>query len=200
MNSGDNIYRKFRVDALSNVRSWEDIKKLLVDNKRSLEYLKEYEGLDHFLGSGAYGKVFKIKNENLTIKVTTDNDEIDGSAIIYRKGPTKRFINVYSIQIINDSLAIKIQDYLYTLTGKNVEAAKQLQKLYEDGFSVPSNGSRIEYMNYYDYLNKNAQRFLSELYSDYNKLDLTGFEFNELDVKAENLLQDRQGKLILADF
>jgi len=31
-------------------------------------------------------------------------------------------------------------------------------------------------------------------------LDLTGFEFNDLDVKAENLLQDRQGKLILADF
>ena len=46
---------------IQHVSTWDDIKKLIRDNKKHLEYLDQYEGLDHFLGSGQYGKVFKIK-------------------------------------------------------------------------------------------------------------------------------------------
>ena len=195
-----NQIRSLRVDALSRIRTWNDIKQLIIENKGSLDYLSEYEGLDNFLGSGTYGKVFKIKGENLTIKVTTDTDEIDGSLLVYRKGPGRRFINVYSIQIITYNLAIKIQDYLYPLTGKNIEAADQLNKLFDYGFELPKRNSNFEYMPYYEDLNINAQNFLKELYKDFEKFDLVGLDFGNLDVKKDNLLQDRQGNLILADF
>ena len=58
------------VTSISHIRTWKDIKDHITVHAGELEYLDEYEGLDNFLGSGAYGKVWKIKGKELTINIS----------------------------------------------------------------------------------------------------------------------------------
>ena len=175
---------------IQHVSTWDDIKKLIRDNKKHLEYLDQYEGLDHFLGSGQYGKVFKIKGKDLTIKVTTDSDEIIESRLIMKAGKTNRFINIYEIQVINPRLAVKIQDLLYPLSGKNIEYAKQIHDIQKNLNGIP---------NLNDIPN-HLRNFYKDIISDYNKVGFRGLEFNELDLHEGNLLQDKAGNLKIVDF
>ena len=150
---------------IQHVSSWEDIKKLIKDNNKYLEYLNQYEGLDHFLGSGQYGKVFKIKGKDLTIKVTTDRDEIRESNILRRAGQTNNFINIYEMQIIKPNLAIKVQDLLYPLSGAN----KRKAVLYDIADDI-SKGSKRNYT-----LNHLVERV--KIYNEEN------FNYEFIDVK-----------------
>lgn len=175
---------------IQHVSTWDDIKKLIRDNKKQLEYLDQYEGLDHFLGSGQYGKVFKIKGKDLTIKVTTDSDEITESRLIKKAGKTNRFINIYEIQVINPRLAIKIQDLLYPLSGKNIEYAKEIHDIQKNLNGIP---------DLYD-IPSHLKGFYKDLIEDYNKVGFRGLEFYELDLHEGNLLQDKAGNLKIVDF
>lgn len=175
---------------IQHVSTWDDIKKLIRDNKKHLEYLDQYEGLDHFLGSGQYGKVFKIKGKDLTIKVTTDSDEIIESRLIKKAGRTNRFINIYEIQVIGPRLAIKVQDLLYPLTGKNIQYAKEIHDIQKNLNGTP----KIEDIP------SHLQSFYKDIIADYDKVGFRGLEFNQLDLHEGNLLQTKSGELKIVDF
>ena len=175
---------------IQHVSTWDDIKKLIRDNKKHLEYLDQYEGLDHFLGSGQYGKVFKIKGKDLTIKVTTDSDEIVESRLIKKAGRTNRFINIYEIQVINPRLAIKIQDLLYPLSGKNIQHAEEIHDIQKNLNGIPNLNDIPNYL----------RSFYKDIIADYNKVGFRGLEFEELDLHEGNLLQDKAGNLKIVDF
>jgi len=182
------------IEDIAHISTWEDIKKLVRDNKNQLEYLDQYEGLDHFLGSGHYGKVFKIKGKDLTIKVTTDRDEIRESNILRRAGQTNNFINIYEMQIIKPNLAIKVQDLLYPLSGANKRKADEIFQYHKtleerdiEDFPDPSD------------IPANLQKFYRTLKQDYEKAGLM-LEPGHLDLHDGNFLQDRAGNLKIVDF
>lgn len=182
------------IEDIEHVKTWDDIKKLVRDNKNQLEYLDQYEGLDHFLGSGHYGKVFKIKGKDLTIKVTTDRDEIRESSILRRAGKTNNFINIYEIQVIKPNLAIKVQDLLYPLSRQNKRRADdifQYHKTLEE--------RDIEGFPDKDDIPFNLQDFYRTLIQDYKKAGLM-LEPGHLDLHDENFLQDKAGNLKIVDF
>lgn len=185
---------------LRKIETWEEIKELLRNNRHSLRYVNEYEGLDNFLGSGAYGKVFKIKGEDLTIKVTTDEDEINISSVIVKKRFTKCFLNIYSNQVLSHNLAIKIQDYLYPLDSKNLQIAKELGDLYESKILERTKVHSIHYLHEFDQLSKDSQAFLLDLRTDYINLGIDYIKFGHIDVNEKNFLQTKNGKMLLIDF
>ena len=178
------------IDDIAHVKSYEDIKKLVRNNKNSIRYLDQYEGFDHFLGSGHYGKVFKIRGKDLTLKVTTDSDEIVESRMIMKAGKTNTFINIYELTIINPRLAIKVQDLLYPLSGKNIGKAKEIHSIQKKLNGIP----KLENIPF------PLRDFYKDLIEDYNKVSFRGLEFEELDLHEGNFLQTKAGELKIVDF
>jgi len=194
---------KHGVEYLYNVSTWKDVKKFVFDNKESLEYLKQYEGLDNFLGSGQYGKVFKIKGEELVLKVTTDPYELKVSEKI--KGhKLNTFIEVYFVKSLKSGHGIKIQELLYPL---NSSQEKFVEKVFDIQFfeiGKLDKGQNVSYENIINLL-KNYQKkaeavFLLRVVEDVKKIGLSAEEFLMLDLNPGNFLKDRQGNLKICDL
>lgn len=191
----------------SNIDSLEDIKDLFKDNKHILDYLDEYEGFDNFLGSGAYGKVWKIKGKELTLKITRDELEIEASKKLAGKN-TKGFLKIYSTVEIGN-IQLKIQEMCYPTQHSELgpyivsyfdqskeEVIFSSEKFREwygkyGAFSVklPSNSEIERYFTFIINLIDDCKKYLDGLES-----------FEELDVHKGNIMQTKTGELKLVDF
>jgi hypothetical protein len=191
------------VTNISHIRTWKDIKKHILSNAGELNYLEQYEDLDNFLGSGAYGKVWKIKGKDLTIKVTTNQDESRIAKEIAKINP-EGFLKIYNHTDVNSDppTQIRIQQMCYPLIVSMPEkhAIPVLHKsFYEDDFK---NAEELKYgVNW-----KVSTNFLEEMYDLFIRIknDLSKMgeenEFQYLDIWKDNIMRDKSGKMILIDF
>lgn len=189
---------------IDQVKTWDDVKKLVTTHKQDLTYLSKYEGLDGFLGSGHYGKVFKIKGEELTLKVTFDAEEIKLSEAIKGKD-LEAFIKVYYQKVLKPDLAVKIQDLLYPVrSSKTVEAIHEIHtKILPNLFPDPE---RIDWKMFDRFKGivgldvEKVKTFLQNVYKEMKALPSISLEVYDLDINPGNVMQDKSGNLKLVDF
>lgn len=189
----------------SNISSLEDIKSFFKDNKQVLDYLEEYEGLDNFLGSGEYGKVWKIKGKELTLKITSDPNEIDFAKKLVGKN-LKTFLKIFKTVEINN-LQLRIQEMCYPVE-------KNISSRYGTFFDliIQSGESNLDKAKEYiisrkgftqeDFkeIHNEAIEFILDVIEDAKKLGLSNDEISELDIHGGNIMQTKSGELKLVDF
>lgn len=78
------------VGKISHINSWEDIKKVFKNN------LEEVPGVEAPFKEGAYGKLWKIKGKDLTLKLTTDLLEMETARDLLNKD-TNAFLKIHKI-------------------------------------------------------------------------------------------------------
>lgn len=187
----------------NNIDSLEDIKDLFKDNKHILDYLEEYEGFDNFLGSGEYGKVWKIKGKELTLKITRDQSEILSSNRLSGRD-TKAFLKIYSTANIGN-IQLKIQEMCYPTQNaelaayvhgffmrpeeKTVDNFKKWVEEYKVVVKVPSDSEIERYFRFTDNLLNDCEKYLDGRES-----------YDELDIHKGNVMQTKTGELKLVDF
>jgi hypothetical protein len=203
------------VTSISHIRTWKDIKDHITVHAGELEYLDEYEGLDNFLGSGAYGKVWKIKGKELTIKVTTSQDEANIASELEKIEPYG-FLKIYkTINIHSDPLTqIRIQEMCYKANMKQGDflSVSYIQDLIYKKLERGEDYSSLETLR--NDLKKQAGRefypdmdFLSKIYDmligakrDLDKIGFALSEFGYLDIHGNNIMEDKEGNFVLVDF
>lgn len=188
------------IEYLPSISTWEDIKKFISTNKDSLEYLKQYEGLDHFLGSGQYGKVFKIKGEELALKVTTDPYELEVSKKL--KGHSLlTFIEMYFVKVLESGHGIKVSELLYPLNSSQSKFVKDVHDIHF--FQLDDNNLK-EYNEVQEFLKSHPMKiestYLLQALEEAKKVGLTGREFVELDLNPGNFLRDKKGNIKICDL
>jgi hypothetical protein len=191
------------VTSISHIKTWKDIKNHILSNAGELDYLEQYKGLDNFLGSGAYGKVWKIKGKDLTIKVTTNQDESRIAKKLAKINP-EGFLKIYNYTDVNSDppTQIRIQQMCYPLTVSTLE----------------KNAIPVLHKSFYEYNFKNAEElkygvdwkvstnFLEEMYDLFTRIknDLSKMgeedEFQYLDIWKDNTMENKAGKFVLVDF
>ena len=189
----------------SLLRTYDDIREFFKDNKDALEYLKEYEGLDNLLGSGEYGKVWKIKGKELTLKVTSDPDEIRVAKKLTGKN-LKTFLKIYASIEVN-KLQLRIQEMCYPVE-RNISSrfGTFFDLVIQSGAS--NIDQAIEFIkskkdltdDTFKDTQKEAVTFIFNVIEDAKKLGLSEEEISELDVHGGNIMQTKQGDLKLVDF
>lgn len=194
---------RYGVEFLPSLSTWDDVKKFVSDNKDSLEYLKQYEGLDHFLGSGQYGKVFKIKGEELALKVTTDPYELQISQKL--KGHSlKTFIEVYFVKTLESGHGIKIQELLYPLNSNQVKFVEKVFDIYFFGIGELEKEQDVTYKNIVHFLKEQEEEaeagFLLQIVEDAKNIGLSADQLSKLDLNPGNFLKDKQGNLKICDL
>jgi hypothetical protein len=204
---------------LKHIETWDDIKEWIISHAGELEYLKQYEGLDNFLGSGASGKVWKVKGRELTVKVTSDPDESAISNVLEGKD-TKGFLKIHKCINVdsNPPSQLKIQEMCYVpRLGKDIRWFAFVQtfiRVYEkhqseytvDGFisfyekNYPEYPENIEELKGLD--KKEIQRILDFMYDVYQDTVKLGIEeeFQYLDVHGLNIMENKKGEYKLVDF
>jgi len=179
------------VEELKNIKDFTSLKKFFKEHKDVLEYLKKYEGLDNLLGSGNYGKVFKIKNQNAVLKITTDKQEIRKCLKLQGK-TNKHLIDIYHVNVIKPNLAIIEAEMLYPLSpDKKREVLPNIQYMSwyfndESGESSPFDGKDIT-----------MKTFVKETYIE---VIANGLEPETIDIHMGNVLQTKDNKLKLIDI
>jgi hypothetical protein len=132
------------------IKTWDDIKSMLVNNKDQLQYMEKLGSVDSFLGSGENGKVWKIKGKPLTVKVTKDPNEIRTANKLSGK-QLKAFVNVYMIANVKyegKSVQVRIQDMCYDYNDAEWSMfGKILLGLY-DFFNEVKRGNFKEFVEY----------------------------------------------------
>jgi hypothetical protein len=196
------------VTSISHIRTWKDIKNHILSNAGELDYLEQYEDLDNFLGSGAYGKVWKIKGKDLTIKVTTNQDESRIAKEIAKINP-EGFLKIYNYTDVNSNppTQIRIQQMCYPLTvsTKEKNAIPMIQKLVNKNDYTDMNKLKND-LNQVGLFGSPNISFLEEMYEFFTRIknDLSKMgeedEFFYLDVWKDNIMRDKSGKMILIDF
>lgn len=195
-----------RLPDLSLLRSYDDIKAFFKDNKQALDYLDEYQGLDNFLGSGEYGKVWKIKDKELTLKITKDPLEIEVSEKLAGKN-TKGFIKIYStVRVAN--LLLKVQEMCYPT--QNASIGSFVYDYYIQSKNKSVDDFKEWAMKYYSETvvdkipsDTRIQKFLKlaeNLVEDCEKYLNGSDSYEELDTHPGNIMQTKTGELRLVDF
>ena len=195
--------KRYGVEFLPSLTTWEDIKKFISSNKESLEYLKQYEGLDHFLGSGQYGKVFKIKGEELALKVTTDTYELEISEKL--KGyKLNTFIEVYHVKKLESGHGIKVQELLYPLNSSQEKFVQEVFDIHFFETGELENTTQVTYEKIVELLKNHENRtpaaFLLQVTEDAKKIGLSAEQLSLLDLNPGNFLKDKQGNLKICDL
>lgn len=111
------------VSSIASIQTWEDIKDWVKDHEGFLTKLTDYPGVTKGVKKGEYGKLWKLKNHDVTVKITTDQTE----AAIARelKGQNaKAFLKIYEVVDI-DKLSkngkkipptqVRIQEFCYPI-------------------------------------------------------------------------------------
>lgn len=194
---------RYGVEYLPSLSTWEHVKKFVSDNKDSLQYLKQYEGLDHFLGSGNYGKVFKIKGEELTLKVTTDPYELEVSEKL--KGyKLETFIEVYFVKTLESGHGIKIQELLFPLNSNQEKFVEKVFDLHFFGIGEIEKEQNVTYNNIIKFLKEQEKKpeagFLLQVIEDAKTIGLSAVQVSQLDLNPGNFLKDKQGNLKICDL
>lgn len=194
---------RYGIEYLPSLSNWDDIKKFVSDNKDSLEYLKQYEGLDHFLGSGQYGKVFKIKGENLALKITTDPYELKVSEKL--KGHNlDTFIEVYFVKKLESGHGIKVQELLYPLNSSQEKFVKKVFDIHFFEIGELEKKQAVSYKNIIKFLKQQEEKpevgFLLQVVEDAKTIGLSAEEMTKLDLNPGNFLKDKQGNLKICDL
>ena len=194
---------KHGVEFLPSITTWEDIKKFISSNRESLEYLKQYQGLDHFLGSGQYGKVFKVKGEELALKVTTDTYELEISEKL--KGhKLATFIEVYFVKKLESGHGIKVQELLYPLNSTQEKFVQEVFDIHFFETGELEKTAQVTYENIIKVLknheNKAPAAFLLQVTEDAKKIGLSAEQLSLLDLNPGNFLKDKQGNLKICDL
>ena len=81
---------KETVEKIAHIKSWEDIKKIF-KNK-----VEEIPGIGKQAKSGSFGKLWKLKGKNLTLKLTTDIFEMETARDLLGKD-SKAFLKIHKI-------------------------------------------------------------------------------------------------------
>jgi len=207
---------------LKHIKTWDDIKEWIVSHAGELDYLEQYEGLDNFLGSGASGKVWKVKGRELTVKVTSDPDEIDISNILEGQ-TTKGFLKIYKCINVNSNppSQLKIQEMCYVpRLGEGIRwfaFVKTFVRVHKkppytseytvDGFTsyyekyFPEYPELIKELKEMD--KKEIQKildFMYDVYQDTVKLGMEEEKYEFLDVHGFNVMENKKGEYKLVDF
>lgn len=75
---------------ISHIRTWEDIKKVFGKE------IEKYPGIESTFESGNYGRLWKIKGEELSLKITTDPDEMKIAQKLEGRA-NSGFLDIYKI-------------------------------------------------------------------------------------------------------
>jgi hypothetical protein len=207
------------VSSIDHIKSWKDIKDHIISYAGELDYLDQYEDLDGFLGSGAYGKVWKIKGKELTLKVTTNQDEAKISSKL-EKINADGFLKIYKTININSdpSTQIRIQEMCYE---NDLREADWLATSYVHSLIYKKLEKGDEYGNDHSgivRLRKDLKRqaggrfdmsleilqnlydMLMNVYFDLKKIGYPLSEFEYVDVHGANVMKNKAGKFVLVDF
>lgn len=195
-----------RFNNFPNIVTYEDLRSFFKENRKVLDYLEEYEGLDNLLGSGFGGKVWKIKGKELTLKVTNDEDEIKIAKKLVGKD-LKAFLKIYSSIQINGKLQVRIQEMCYPIKYNQVtgliprihtympDSKSKNAKEFMDELGRIRSISKTQYPIFEKYI-----KFLFDVLDDCKKLGISKDNFYELDIYEDNIMQTKDGRLRLVDF
>lgn len=77
--------------------TWKDVKDWIKEglDEKALIDLAGIEEFDQILGTGQYGRAYKIKGKELVLKLTTDPTEMEYGKILEGKTDLKAFLKVY---------------------------------------------------------------------------------------------------------
>jgi hypothetical protein len=207
------------VSSIDHIKSWKDIKDHIISYAGELDYLDQYEDLDGFLGSGAYGKVWKIKGKELTLKVTTNQDEAEIASRLEKKN-TDGFLKIYKTININSDppTQIRIQEMCYE---NNLREADWLATSYVHSLIYKKLEKGDKYGNDHSgivRLRKDLKRqaggrfdmsleilqnlydMLMNVYFDLKKIGYPLSEFEYVDIHGANVMKNKAGKFVLVDF
>ena len=166
---------------LDHIQTWEAAKDFIKKNLKK-GYL-EYDPV----GSGLFSKVFKVQGKPITIKVTTDSNEI---SFIQEKNlikhNLKHIAKIYDMQIIDYNLAIIVKEYLGPLSEdiSDSQISYFVRALYEPEEKVNITNPK---------LNANYESMREEL-------DSISPDLEDLDIHKDQLFQDSKGTIKLVDF
>jgi len=207
------------VTSISNIRTWKDIKEHIISHAGELDYLEQYEDLDNFLGNGEYGKVWKIKGKDLTIKVTTNQDEAKIASKL-EKINADGFLKIYKTINVNSNppTQIRIQEMCYKNDLREADwlatsyVHSLIYKKLKKGDEYGNNPSGIVRLRK-DLKRQAGGRFdmsleilqdlydmLMNVYFDLKKIGYPLSEFEYIDVHGDNVMKNKAGKFVLVDF
>lgn len=116
------------VEDIRHITSWEDIKKIF-GNK-----IQNYPGINKQFKKGFYGRLWKLKGTNLTLKITTNREEMETANLIKGKD-TKGFLKIYEIVEVDShkynertipKLQLRIQELCYPI--KDLQKASRYRE------------------------------------------------------------------------
>lgn len=201
------------VNDIRNIKTYDDIKNFIKDNKQIMKFFKDSKSLGGLMGSGDYGIVWELSNNNrVVLKVTTDSVEMDIAEQLYAK-KTKGFLRIYACETL-DKIQIRIQDRCEPLksTDYTAKLVNYGQNVYDNNMdyedyknqtigvikNTPSGGE--------DFINDITERqledsfdLLNRLYDDYKRINLPD-EFEDYDFNAGNIMKTKDGRYVAIDF
>lgn len=147
---------------ISHIRTWEDIKKVFGKE------IERYPGIESTFQSGNYGRLWKIKGEELSLKITTDPDEMKTAQRLEGKA-NSGFLDIYKIIKVQPhkhngrqipKIQLRIQEFCYPI--KELQSASDFL-----GFEVIANVIRGNF----DEIKKTKLNNISDVQEFYKGLD-----------------------------
>lgn len=149
------------IEDLHDVRTWSDLKKWMQDSGTKLEKLAGTDGFDTINGyrfqSGENGRVWKLKDQDMVLKVTLDEKEIE-TAVKLESQYLPSFVTIYKsiiFEVISSQgekvpAQIRIQELCYPIDWSgliNLEEAQLLewiQKYLDQALASPEYNGKID--------------------------------------------------------
>jgi hypothetical protein len=191
------------VQSLTHLQTWEDLKNWVKENSKILIKLDQYSGIEGDPKKGAYGLVWKIKGQNLVLKVTTDQMEMEIAKKITGKN-TQGFAKILFSEIITEKehkgskippVMVRIQELCYDdpeLDSTWVD--RLLADILEEG------KDKEELIDLYRHpLTLEIIELIEKVDQDLNKVGSVA-EAGNLDIYRKNIMRDIKGKLKVVDF
>lgn len=140
------------IEDIRHIKNWEDLKNWIIDNDETLENLTGYEGFDKVLGSGQWGRAWKIKGRDLVLKLSTDPKEMYFGVLLEGKN-FPSFVKVYKCVHIKGRSA----------EGKEMTAQLRIQEM-----CYPVDWSSLTSIGQYELLGW-IQSYIDQIYEGYKK-------------------------------
>jgi hypothetical protein len=173
------------VSDISHIRTWEDVKKVFGKE------IEKYPGINKTFQSGNYGRLWKIKGQELSLKITTDPEEIKTAQRLKGKS-NSGFLDIYEIVEVPahkhsgrsiPKLQLRVQEFCYPI--KELQSASDFL-----GFEVIANIIRGNF----DEIKKTKFNNLSDVQEFYKGLE----DIRDSHETIELLLKNKQSQTKLA--